>query len=328
MKKTILRHLPLGAVILSFLIASCSSLPPYQYKKEKLPESFEAFYSQKLEASKKLKARPGNEERLVRFAPGKTPLAILYIHGFGASRADGEFVVDKIAKQFRANTYYLRLPGQGTNMEDQAKATRDDYLREAVTALMMMEKLGDNVIVIGTSMGGLLATYLAAEYPDKMKAVILASPFYNFASTAGRMLHCGLFFKLMTKIMPVRVDTSPVPPEKDNWTLYWYKEEYLSAFRSVLDLTESYAREEVYTKVSVPVLMLYYYRDKEHQDRTAQVSSMREAFPLFGKAGKPNPLNREINIVNGTHVLLSKYEKSDWDTATREIGRFIGDVIK
>ncbi|MEO1224073.1 MAG: hypothetical protein AAFX92_07575, partial [Pseudomonadota bacterium] len=46
---------------------------------------------------------------------------LLYIHGFGASRGEGEYVFDRVAEKYRANTYYMRLPGHGTNKEDHAQ---------------------------------------------------------------------------------------------------------------------------------------------------------------------------------------------------------------
>ena len=75
--------------------------------------------------------RPNNEERLVwpqgTLIAAGTATAILYIHGFGASRAEGEASVEPIAQALQAVTYYTRLPGHGGDLERHAAATPDRY---------------------------------------------------------------------------------------------------------------------------------------------------------------------------------------------------------
>lgn len=314
-------------IIAGACIAHRCDIPTYSYHPVPLPATFDAYYSRKLAISKKLHARPQNEERLVRYAKGKTPIAILYIHGYGASRAEGEAGVDAIAKEFRANTYYLRLPGHGTNKEEHRDTAMAQLLDEAITALFMMQQLGDRVIVVGTSMGGALATWLAAEYPDRVAGVVLCSPFYNFASTAARMAQWRPFFKGYTLINPIRNNLPADMPKEDNWTRYWYPVQYFAALRQVIDLSRLVDRKEVIAKVSVPVLLLYYYENEEKQDGSASVADMRRVFRQFGTATKPNPLNREVALKDSSHVLLSKWEKSDMKTAVREITKFIQKVI-
>ncbi len=171
------------------LLLYCRSFP--DYKPGPPPEftTFDEFYKYKLAKSRELNVRPGNEEKLIRKSPGKTPIAILYIHGFGASRAEGEEVVDKIADTFSANTYYLRHPGHGTTPEDHRDRVYYDYLEEGRVALKMTRLLGDKVIVIGSSMGGLVATHLAAQYPEDVSGLVLASPFYDFEDKTSRILN-------------------------------------------------------------------------------------------------------------------------------------------
>lgn len=298
-------------------------IPSYQYLENPLPARFDDFYAQRLAQSAALHARPGNEERLVRYAPGKTPLAILYIHGYGASRAEGEFILDKISSQLKANTYYLRLPGHGTNKEDHKNASPKDHLDTVITALRMMDRLGEKTIVVGTSMGGLLATYLAAHYPEKMAGVVLVSPFYNFPGAVPRLVNHYPIFRLFVALNPVRVSSHPVPPQEDNWTKYWYREQYFISGKQLIGLARMIARDEVFEKVSVPVLLLYYYKDEMHQDDTASVAHMKHAFALFGKAKSPHPLNRAVPIADGSHVLMSKYSKTDEKIIVTETLDFI-----
>ncbi|HPA72758.1 MAG TPA: alpha/beta fold hydrolase [Spirochaetota bacterium] len=309
--------------ILAYTVNYNCNIPSYEYTETPLPGTFEQYYAARLADSRALGARPGNEERLVRYSKGKTPVAILYIHGYGASRAEGEHLLDVIAKDLKANTYYLRLPGHGTNKDDHLKATPRAHLDTAVTALRMMEKLGDKVVVVGTSMGGLITTYLAANYPEKMSGVVLVSPFYNFPTATARLVNHYPIFRAFTALNPVRVSSSPVPPEADNWTNYWYREQYFASGWQLISLARMVARNDVFDKITLPVLMLYYFKDEENQDGSASVSHMKEAFERFGHATKANPQNRIVQVKDGAHVLLSKWERTDRDLVVREIRDFV-----
>lgn len=321
-KKIALAVLGIFAVSLTIFQLVDSSVS-YEYTPKKLPATFEEYYKMKLNESEKKHVRPGNSERLVRFSQGKTEYAILYIHGYGASRAEGEYVVDSVAKKLKANSYYLRLPGHGTNKENFRDTTYRELLDESITALNMMKKLGNKTIVIGTSMGGLLATYCAANYPQKVDLLILASPFYNFASTAGKAVRFYPLFYVYNIFVPTRQSPGEIPPDKDNWTLYWYREQYFLSLKQLIDLSYLIAKDFVYEKVKIPVLLLYYYKDANNMDSTASVPDMLEAFAAFGGKDGGNSLNTKDPIANGDHVLLSKYVKADWGASEKAILDFV-----
>jgi pimeloyl-ACP methyl ester carboxylesterase len=282
------------------------------YKPIKVPtkQSFHTFYKQKISESKSLGVRPGDGEKLIHYGQVSNR-AILYIHGFGATRAEGEFVVDSLSKLWKANTYYLRLPGHGLDDEEaHAKATFDQYLMEAEEALYRIHELGDSVIVVGTSMGGLLATYLAAQYPDMVQGLILFSPFYDYASTLGFAVKIPGFvdaYALINgnerKYEPSKAFEERVQPGyEDPWTMT----QKVRAVKSLEHLRNYIAKKAVYEKVKSPVLMMFYYQDEEHQDKAASVSAMREAFDAFS-----SNIKMEYAISDGRHVLASKYMKTN-----------------
>jgi len=55
---------------------------------------------------------------------------------------------------------------------------------------------------------------------------------------------------------------------------------------------------------------------------------MRQAFNKFGSANGRHPLNREIAIAEGSHILLCELYKSDKDKIIRESNNFIEDVVR
>ncbi len=316
----------LGIIAFVLFYYAFEPKPKYTYKPHPLPATFDEFYAEKLAISKKKNALPKNEEKLIRYSNGKTPIAILYIHGYNASRAEGEYVIDKIADQFKANTYYLRLPGHGTNIDDQLAATMKDHLDTATDTLFMMEKLGEKVIVVGCSMGGGISTYLAATYPDKISGLVLASPFYSFTALLGKIQYYTPMHWLTKSLMKYRSNPNPVPPEEDNRTKYWYQKTYVASLKQVIDIGKFSGDEKFVKKVKAPVLLLYYYKNKKNQDQVASVVAMLKNFSLFGTGATQNQLNRSVAIANGRHVLLSKYEISDNDLAEKEIADFIKKI--
>lgn len=295
------------------LITSCAGRPDYVPKSEspKFPD-FKTYYETRLKISKELGHRPLCEEKYVEYGK-KTKLAFLYIHGYGASRAEGEEVMERLAKTFKANTLMVRLPGHGTNKEDQASVSFRDYLDYSSEALEMMQSQGDKVIVFGSSMGGLISTWLASEYPDKVDGLVLANPFYQPVDGSLNVLNypggLTLIHLLKGKIRDATHKNNPkVSPEREN---YWYGQQYYSALVSVNDLRNFASRDEVFGKVSSPVLLMYYFKNEQEQDPTASVPAMRSTFAKFGQVTMVNPLNREVRVEDGMHVLFSKYVQTD-----------------
>ncbi|MBI39550.1 MAG: hypothetical protein CMF59_08120 [Leptospiraceae bacterium] len=313
-----------GLLILGYALLPGPSYEYHSRLTEEEKASFDVYLQDRLQEGAEKGARPGNEERLIRYGE-KTPIAFLYVHGFGASRAEGEMVMDEIASKFQANTFYLRLPGHGTDMDDHASVVLADYLDYSADALAMMQKLGDRVIVVGTSMGGLISTYLAANYPDQVDALILASPFFEFRDKTGNVLGYpgGLMLAEMVNGGEVR-DSSRDPKNArsvDGYEEFWYTKQYMSALVPLYDLKDYIARPATFEAVQCPTLMLYYYKSEQEQDPTADVNAMLEGFAQFGG----NPLNRSVAIEDGAHVLLSKYVRTDKERIAQEIVQFVND---
>ncbi|MEQ8350323.1 MAG: alpha/beta hydrolase [Leptospiraceae bacterium] len=328
-ERPLYRNWKLYVSLFGLLILGYSLLPGQSYEyhsdlTESQKASFDAYLQHRLEVGAEKGARPGNEERLIRYGD-KTPIAFLYIHGFGASRAEGEMVMDEIAARYKANTFYLRLPGHGTDMDDHASVNLSDYLDYSADALEMMDQLGEKVVIVGTSMGGLISTYLAANFPDKVDALILASPFYEFKNKTGNVLGYpgGLTLAELVNGGEVR-DSSRDPKNPrsvDGYQEFWYGRQYMSSLIPLYELKEFIARPATFEAVQCPTLMLYYYKNEQEQDPTAEVNAMLEGFAQFGG----HPLNRSVAIEDGAHVLLSKYVRTDKERVSAEIIQFLND---
>lgn len=122
---------------------------------------------------------PGAEKTIVWAHPDRrrTPLAVVYLHGYTATRQEVAPLCDQLAAALGANLFYTRLAGHGRAPAALGEASAEDWLRDAAEALAVGRALGDRVVVVGTSTGGTLALWLAqrSEAAD-IAAQILVSP--------------------------------------------------------------------------------------------------------------------------------------------------------
>ncbi|MCS6983704.1 MAG: alpha/beta fold hydrolase [Leptospiraceae bacterium] len=301
-------------------------LPSYESGEITVEKDFGSFLQKVYQRNQGLTIRHGNEELLVRNRPGKAKYAILYVHGFGASRAEGEYAVNRLAKEFQANVYYLRLPGHGTNIEDHLQHGFQEYLRTAEEALWHMPLLGEKIVVIGTSMGGLISTWLAATHKELVHALVLVSPFYDYADPRAIILKLPGGVKIGELIMgKYRIKKKAVkdPKRREGYENYWYVPQYMAAVEHLENLRRFAAREEIYRKISCPVLMLVYYKDPQNKDGSARVDAMRHAFGFFS-----TPENKKwlVEIPDGDHVLLSEYVASDKEKIHKALVEFMKKI--
>lgn len=172
-------------------------------------------------------------------------------------------------------------------------------------------------------MGGMLATYLAANHPEKVDALILVSPFYDYANAAGHLVNIPGMVDLVAWFDEKGRVTLPEKQIEEGYILpefpdFWYTQQKYEALLSLEDLKDFAATPEVFGKVSSPVLMFYYYKNEEEQDKAASVETMLTAFDQFGKATTPHPLNKKVNIENGDHVMFSRLIKNDKEQIYKE----------
>lgn len=318
------RYLKVFLVLLGSGLLALSFLPdrPFEPESRRLNADFPDYLKARLKESASLGVPQHNQEKFLDFGP-QTELCFLYIHGFTASRGEGEEVVDALAQQFRANTYYLRLPGHGSSPEDLRKQSASDYLQAVEEAYFAFRQRGKKCFVIATSMGGLLGLELASRHSD-LAGLILASPAAGFHEFYVPYISHPWVLPLLEIATRDRLSRNEriVPAEQ---AMRWYQEKYTSSYAAVFELWRRVARPAVYAKINQPVLLLYHYRDEAHQDPGVSVRAMLEMFSALGDKGG-HPLNRSVPVAHGNHVLLSRYVESDRELAFREMARFIADV--
>jgi carboxylesterase len=112
-------------------------------------------------------------------APGKGP-AVLALHGFGATTQEVSLVVD-IARDLGLAALAPLLPGHGTSAYDLARTRFVHWRGAAQRALLELVRDHGRAIVVGSSMGSLIALDLAADFPREVVGVgVLGSPIRLF----------------------------------------------------------------------------------------------------------------------------------------------------
>ena len=98
--------------------------------------------------------------------------AVLFLHGFMGSSADWRQVMGTMGD--RAYCIAVDLPGHGTSPGLAAEAyTIEGCARVVVNTLDLLEV--EHPVIVGYSMGGRLALYLALRYPERCAGLFLES---------------------------------------------------------------------------------------------------------------------------------------------------------
>jgi pimeloyl-ACP methyl ester carboxylesterase len=143
--------------------------------------------------------------RAVRSGDG--PATLVLLHGFGESLTTWRALFDPLAASYRVVA--LDLPGFGGS-EKAAASYGLEAMTGRLTSLLDRETSGP-VILIGHSMGGLLAASVALARPERVQALVLVAPagyrvgFWGLADSfptnkAGRI---GRYLGLRAFITPI-----------------------------------------------------------------------------------------------------------------------------
>ena len=274
----------------------------------------------------KHKLKPNNEARILWYndsVKAKTEYAVVYLHGFSASQEEGDPVHKEFAKKFGCNLYLARLAEHGIDTtEPLANYTAEKSWRSAVEAYAIGKQLGRKIILMSTSTGGTLALKLCAEFPD-IAANIMMSPNIAINDPNAWMVnnHWGLqIAQIIVGKHKIIDDTSAL------YKQYWNQRYSTNSLVQLEELLESTMKESTFKKVTQPSLLLYYFRDKDHQDPVVKVSAMKR---MFVQLGTPDSLKREVAIPNAEdHVLASPIKSKDVQTVKNEVDRFAIEILK
>lgn len=181
------------------------------------------------------------------FHPHPTPKVCLFFHGFTA----GPYQFEPLGQALFARGYNVLIPlqpGHGIagdwncDCPPPLPVEQKDYQDFALFWLQTAQNLGEEVLVGGLSTGGILAIWLALEYPQQIAKALLFAPYvsgYNF-------------------LVNFLVETLPFYYEwlnKDNPGNFGYDGFRIPALRLFLDLAQELLKR-IQQEVKVPVFII------------------------------------------------------------------------
>lgn len=214
--------------------------------------------------------------------------AALVLHGFG----DTPQSVAYLAGYLNAHGWHVRaplLPGHGRTLRSLDRATADDWLDHAAGELASLRASHGTVVLIGQSMGGALATILAAREPAP-PALVLLAPYLGMPAGVRRLAR---LHRVWSPVLPFVSSASEgsILDDAERVRSLAYGAVSGAAMRQLLEVVERARRAA--PAVTAPLLLV-----QSRQDNRIAESVTREAFASFGST------DRELVWMDeGGHVL-------------------------
>lgn len=225
-----------------------------------LPQDLDAYLAESERQAGNVKR---NQEKRVFWADterkAKTPLALVYLHGFSASRGEISPVVEDVARELGANLFMTRLKGHGLadSAEAMANLTAHDLIADAEEAMAIGKKIGERVVLVGVSTGAALAFHLAARHPET-RAIVSLSANFAVKDSRAKYLSGPLGRPLARALIGEYYEFETKSDEhREYWTSRYRSESVVAMF----DLL-NYVGRLALDRLQMPVLTLYTERDE------------------------------------------------------------------
>lgn len=204
---------------------------------------------------------PGAEKSIVFTtpeAPARTPVALVYLHGFSATRQETDPLTQIVAESLGANVYYARLAGHGRSGAALTAANAEDWLADTAEAYAIGRALGDKVIVIGVSTGATLTAWLAAQPDtDALAGIVLVSPNFGLVSKSADILTMPWGLQLAGAIAG---ETRTFETVNEGHATYWTSSYGIRAAAEMLALVEAVTGLKL-ESIAAPTLLVRSDRD-------------------------------------------------------------------
>ncbi|MGL1889637.1 MAG: alpha/beta hydrolase [Reichenbachiella sp.] len=324
MKKVIsIISIILFSLVVLFFLGPTPSTPIFTNNLPTITATGESLVTDVANYESQYAVKKDNEAKIIwaDSTKSKTPYAILYLHGFGASHEEGAPVHTTIADRYGANLYLARLQDHGTKGDSIfINLTPENYLESAKRALSIAKQLGDSVIIISTSTGSTFALQLATFEP-KIAGMILYSPFIALNNLTPKIL-TGHWGREIAELMSGQV----INYERDSlMARYWLESYHVNGYVTLFSVIETLMIPETFTQVTCPIFMGYYYKNEEEQDPVVSVAAMLEMYDQLG-----TPDNKKIKMAfpeAGDHVMASYVKSEDVPHVIEETINFLENTM-
>ena len=184
--------------------------------------------------------------------------AVLVIHGFCGGLWENEYLVNKLQQHRNLDVFAYTLPGHEKDFL--GKIDYNEWIVDTEEHLKELLSKYNRVILIGHSMGGVIASFLATKY--RIKKLILISPAFDY-------------FNFSQNIEDLK-DIKSIVKEKNNYAMYKdfatklirYSPFVLNEFRKLVN-----EYKECVKNIECPTLIIH-----GTDDEIVKLKSSKEAF--------------------------------------------------
>lgn len=218
----------------------------------------------------------------------KTKYALVYLHGFSASPKEISPVLEESSKKLNANVYFPRLSGHGLNNDFMEKLNSDQLFQDAEESYHIGQALGEKIVLVGTSTGASLATWLASRHPD-IAAMILLSPNMGIRDPKGFLAAGPLGYWITSLIVGPYYEWIPKRPDQSQFWTSRYSARGINAMMNVVHEVTDLA----FDKIQTPSLIFWTPQDK--------VVNIKKSLSILNNLGSEKKIF--IEFTTAEHVL-------------------------
>lgn len=268
--------------------------------------------------------KPDNQSQFIWINESqKTEYAVVYLHGFSASHGEAQPIITNFARRYQCNTYLPRLHLHGLTDVDAFKdLTPKNLLESAKEAIAIGKSIGKKLIVVSTSTGSTLATFLAANDPE-ITALIMTAPNIDLHDQNSRLLVRPWGKQLFRKMMGSNYREWQTSEDARK---YWTTKNRIEAHIAIRDLLNQTMTIKTFENINQPVYIGYYFKDEEHKDKIISI----DAIKLFARSiysSRDSVRMHAFKNASG-HVISSKYMNSNWKDVENSIFKYCEQVLK
>jgi hypothetical protein len=163
-------------------------------------------------------------------------------------------------------------------------------------------------------------------------AAVFASPFYDYsAGWVGPVLNNRLTTALVRLAMGRERyagwdgvdDRRDLPGYEDHWLIH---QESMAMVQLEQLRRGIWASPGFPGNVAQPVLMLHYYKDDEQKDSVISTDQLVRVYDRFN-GGAAHAHSRRVPLVDGNHILLSRYVRVDHSAVLDAMRAYFSDVL-
>lgn len=253
----------------------------------------------------------------------KTKYALVYLHGFSASHEEGAPIHTEVAQRYGMNLYLSRLEDHGRRDTNTfIHLTPDAYMASVEEAIAIGKTIGDSVIIMSCSTGGTLGLIYAA-FHDDIHSHIMYSPNIDIYDPKSDLLLYPWGESLSSLVLGGqhnRIQYDSIAQK------FWNPIYHTNGIFVIKNIIDQYMDENIFSKITHPIFMGYYFKNDQEQDKVVSVERMLDCFEQLGT---PVDLKKKMAFPDGGHhVLCSHVMSKDLTSVKSTTFQFIDEVLQ